>query len=486
MRVPRDVPSRCEVNDVHSKLNRTRVRERIAVGSVEEVCAAIRRARDEGLPVAVAGGRHAMGGQQFLAGGLLIDTRGLNRILELDAQRGELVVEAGIQWPQLMRELHVRQHGLPRRWGIRQKQTGADKLSIGGAIAANIHGRGLTLPPFSHDLLAVDLVDAEGRVVHCSREENAELFRHVIGGYGLFGVVARARFRLAPRCQVERVVELADIDALPQKLAARISEGYLYGDFQFATEPDSAEFLRRGIFSCYRPLADARPIPPEQIRLSRQDWAELLYLAHVDKRRAYEKFTRFYLASSGQRYWSDTHQLNIYLDDYHAALDARLGAGCPGSEVITELYVPLAALPQFMADCRAQMRARRMDLIYGTVRLIRRDADSRLAWARRDYACVIFNLHAEHNVSAQARLAEDFRGLIDLAIARDGSYFLTYHRHARRDQVLACYPQFPDFLRAKRRFDPEERFQSDWYRHYRAMFADRLQPVPAGEAPCAA
>jgi hypothetical protein len=119
------------------------------------------------------------------------------------------------------------------------------------------------------------------------------------------------------------------------------------------------------------------------------------------------------------------------------------------------------------------------------VRLIRRDTDSRLAWARRDCACVIFNLHAEHTASAQARLAEDFRCLIDLAIARGGSYFLTYHRHARRDQLLACYPQFPDFLRAKRRHDPEERFQSDWYRHCRAMFADLLESVPAGEAPCA-
>jgi hypothetical protein len=37
--------------------------------------------------------------------------------------------------------------------------------------------------------------------------------------------------------------------------------------------------------------------------------------------------------------------------------------------------------------------------------------------------------------------------------------------------VLACYPQFPEFLRRKRQHDPEELFQSDWYRHYRQMFA---------------
>ena len=62
-----------------------------------------------------------------------------------------------------------------------------------------------------------------------------------------------------------------------------------------------------------------------------------------------------------------------------------------------------------------------------------------------------------------------FRRLIDMAIKRGGSYFLTYHKYARKDQVLACYPQMPEFLGLKQKFDPGELFQSDWYRHYREM-----------------
>jgi hypothetical protein len=76
-----------------------------------------------------------------------------------------------------------------------------------------------------------------------------------------------------------------------------------------------------------------------------------------------------------------------------------------------------------------------------------------------------------HTPEGLARGAADFRRLIDHAIRRGGSYFLTYHRWATRAQVEACYPRFPDWLHLKRQFDPEERFQSDWYRHYRAMFA---------------
>ena len=62
-----------------------------------------------------------------------------------------------------------------------------------------------------------------------------------------------------------------------------------------------------------------------------------------------------------------------------------------------------------------------------------------------------------------------------MEIGHGGSYFLTYHRWARREQVEAAYPQFAEFLRRKVQHDPQERFQSDWWRHYRTMFADRMR-----------
>jgi FAD/FMN-containing dehydrogenase len=111
-----------------------------------------------------------------------------------------------------------------------------------------------------------------------------------------------------------------------------------------------------------------------------------------------------------------------------------------------------------------------VNCIYGTIRLIERDAESFLAWAREPWACTIFNLHTEHSPAGLAHAADAFRRLIDYAIARGGSYFLTYHKYATPEQVLACYPQFPEFLRLKDSYDPERRFQSDWYRHYARMF----------------
>ncbi len=395
----------------------------------------------------------------------MLDMRCLNRIRNVNSERGLIEVESGIQWPDVIRAYLTRPGGMRSPWGIRQKQTGADRLTIGGAVAANIHGRGLTAPPFIDDLESLEIVTAEGEVVTCNRQQRPDLFRHVVGGYGLFGVVTAATLRLAARLQVERVVELSDIDGLVERLHERIGAGALYGDFQFALDPANANFLRTGILSCYVPTGDLKPIPARQRRLSQADWNRLIELAHRDKTRAFDEFSDFYLATSGQRYWSDTHQLNIYLESYHAALDQRLGRSLHGGEMITELYVPRDRLSVFMDDVRRDFVRNPADFIYGTIRLIEPDTESALPWARESYACVIFNLHVDHHAAALVDARSVFVRLIDHAIAHRGSYYLTYHRFARLDQLLTCHPRIREWLANKHRIDLGRLFQSDWYRH---------------------
>jgi FAD/FMN-containing dehydrogenase len=334
-----------------------------------------------------------------------------------------------------------------------------------------VHGRGLRYRPIVQDIESFTLVDATGDVLTCDRQTNAELFRLVIGGYGLFGVVTSVRLRLAPRRKLRRVVEVRTGDELPAAFAERIADGFEYGDFQFSTDAASDGFLRTGVFSCYRPVPDATPIPPSQRELHADDWGELLYLAHADKRRAFERYRDHYLATNGQIYWSDEHQLGVYLDDYHCALDRRLGAAVRATEMITELYVPRMLLPDLLAEMREDFRRHDVDLVYGSVRLIERDGETFLAWAREPWACVVLNLHVVHTTAGIGRAAAAFRRLIDMAARRGGTYYLTYHRWATRAQVEACHPRLPACLARKRVYDPDERFQSEWYRHYRAMFA---------------
>jgi FAD/FMN-containing dehydrogenase len=467
-------PESVLVNDIHSQLNPTRVTEVLEPHTLKDVQAIIRQARKGRKVISIAGGRHAMGGQQFGADTSLIDVRKLNRILNLDHKTGVLEVEGGIEWPELIDGyLSLQQNGAPA-WGIAQKQTGADRLTISGTIAANAHGRGLTMKPFVSNVESLVLVDATGTVRTCSRTENAELFRLVNGGYGLFGVVTSVRLRLVPRTKVERVVEVRGVEGLTDAFDQRIAEGFLYGDFQFSIERDSDGFLHKGVFSCYRPVEMDRPIPKDEKQLTDENWRQLLYLAHADQKQAFKKYSEYYLSTTGQIYWSDLHQLSIYPENYHREIDEKMHAPYPATEMITEIDVPRAALKEFLDEAREDFRKHETELIYGTVRLIERDDESFLPWAKQPYACTIFNLHTVHSPDGLRRSADAFRRLIDMAVRRGGTYYLTYHHYATREQLQACYPGFTHFLKLKKKYDPEERFQSDWYRHYKTMFADSL------------
>jgi FAD binding domain len=458
-------PAGVEVNDVQSQLNRTRVNRIVTPESLDAIQAALRDAKSEGRAVSIAGGRHAMGGQQFGTDAILLDMKKFNRVVGFDRTKGHVEVEGGIEWPELIDYLWKEQAGQREPWAIREKQTGVDRVSLGGSLSSNIHGRGLRFPPLIGDVESFVLVDAAGKAHTCSRRENTELFSLAVGGYGLFGIIARVTLRLAPRTKVQRAVEVIAIKDLLPWVDKRVQQGFAYGDCQYSTDLETSAESHQGVFSCYKPVAADTPIPKDQKQLSSEDWAELYRLARNDKKKAFEKYSKYYLSTNGQVYWSDTHQLVGNFEGYREAVEKERG-----TEMITEVYVSRDEFLPFMAQVRKDFLEHKVDMTYGTIRFIEKDKESFLAWAREPSVCIVCNLHVRHTDEGKKKAAEDFRRIIDRAIERGGRYYLTYHRWATRKQVETCYPRFAEFLRLKKKYDPDERFQSEWYRHYKTMF----------------
>jgi FAD/FMN-containing dehydrogenase len=467
------------LNDVHSQLNATEVARIERPRSLAALQAVISEARSSGKAISVAGGRHAMGGQQFAAGSLHIDTSALDAVLSTDPVKGRLHIEAGAHWPRIIEASHGMAAPDGGAWGIRQKQTGVDAVSLGGSISANAHGRGLLMPPLGDDIENLTLINAQAEVVFCSRERNAELFSLVIGGYGLFGVIYSATLRLSPRQRVRRVVDIIDLDDAMNAVLRRVDEGCRFGDFQFAIDAGDDGFLRRGVLACYKPVPRDEPPQATAADLPAETWLQLLKLAHDDKRAAFRLYAQHYLGTDGNCYWSDTMQLSTYLPSYAEYLErarsdeaAATGTAAPKETlVIGEHSVPRPQLMAFMQRARALLRAHGSEVIYGTIRSILRDTVSFLPWAKDDFACVVFNLRTPHSAVGIERTAATFRALADAGIALGGSFFLTYHRYATAAQVQAAFPRFREFLQRKRVHDPQELFTSNWYRHYRDAFA---------------
>ncbi len=152
-------------------------------------------------------------------GGGVISQERLNRFLAFDAASGFMECEAGVSFAEII------EHLLPRGF-FPAVTPGTKFVTVGGAIAADIHGKNHHRDgSFASFLLSFDLLTPTGEHLRCSRHENRDVFWATIGGMGLTGVILRARFRL-------RRIETAFVRVHYQKAKnlARALEGMAAGD----------------------------------------------------------------------------------------------------------------------------------------------------------------------------------------------------------------------------------------------------------------
>jgi FAD/FMN-containing dehydrogenase len=380
-----------------------------------------------------------------------------------------LHVEAGIEWPELIQGYLDLQKENPS-WGIRQKQGGADRMTLAGALSANAHGHSLGSGPIVADVEWLQIVTPEGALKRCSRNESHELFSLACGGYGLFGVITDVGLRLVSRKKVRRSVETRTTAELVELVEKRTVAGAPFGYFQYSIDQTSPDFMRTGILTTYELVAGDLPLGTQGTDLDARSLSALLEVAHRDPGSAYRRYAKVELAKDGNVEWSDLHQLSTYPQGYHKDIETRLGDSFRGADLILEVYVPRHELIALLEDARHILLTNELPLVYGTIRFIEQDKDSFLPWAKKRYACVIFTPHTSDEAHALRKTGEVCRQLMRAALKKGGSFYLTYNRYANRDELNGAYPQFGEFLALKKKYDPYEILQSEWYRHYKGLY----------------
>ncbi len=195
---------------------------------VADVISAVNLAREHGLLVAVRGGGHNGGGLGTCDDGLVIDLSPMKGI-RVDPDARTVRVECGCTWGDVDHATHA--FGLATPSGI-ISTTGVGGLTLGGGLGHLTRRCGLTID----NLLAADIVLADGRLVTASTEENPNLLWAIRGGGGNFGVVTSFLFRLHPVSTVIGGPTLWSLD-----MAAR-SMGF-YRDFMSGAPEDINGFF---------------------------------------------------------------------------------------------------------------------------------------------------------------------------------------------------------------------------------------------------
>ena len=157
---------------------------------VADVVAAVRFARERDLEIAVRGGGHNVAGTAVCDNGIVIDLSAM-RAVSVDAAARTAWAQGGALWGDVDHETQA--HGLATTGGI-IGHTGVAGLTLGGGVGFLMRKHGLAVD----NLLAAEVVTAEGRIVRASADEHPDLFWALRGGGGNFGVVTSFRFALHP------------------------------------------------------------------------------------------------------------------------------------------------------------------------------------------------------------------------------------------------------------------------------------------------
>jgi len=148
----------------------------------------LKYAEDNKLKISIAGAKHSMGGHTIYPNGIVLNMLPYKQ-MQLDTINNILTIGSGALWGDAL--TYLDQH----RKSIAVMQS-FSSFSVGGSISVNGHGWQKDSPPISSSVVSFTLMKADGEIVNCSREENAELFNLVIGGYGLFGIVLDVRLKV--------------------------------------------------------------------------------------------------------------------------------------------------------------------------------------------------------------------------------------------------------------------------------------------------
>lgn len=456
------------VNDA-SCLSRTDVAGVVAVKSEADVANALAYARLRGLPVSPAGMKHSMGGQAFRKGGVMLDMRRYNAI-RLDAAKRTVTVGAGARWHDIQNAIHP-------RFAVKAMQS-TDVFTVGGSISVNAHGMDHQSGAVMDSVRSLRIMLADGRIVTASREEEPELFRHVIGGYGLFGVILSAELDVVPNdiYRSERaLIGYREFPATFEKIAADKNIGLMYA--HLSTAPGS--LLDEALVYTYHKVDDAgltRPPLGEvastrmrrlTVNLSKRGsvWASLKWWAEKHLEHRFESCT----VTRAQAMGDGEACLVSRNDPMHDSV-AYLYNNLPReTDILHEYFVPRDQLVPFIDGLREVFRADKANLVNASIRAVNAEHNA-LSYAPGPAFSVVLYLNQSTDAAGNAKMAKLTGDLIDLTAKHGGRFFLPYQLHYTPAQLERSYPEIRAFVAEKRKWDPEGRFTNSWYARYAPSF----------------
>ncbi|HLX59161.1 MAG TPA: FAD-binding oxidoreductase [Ktedonobacteraceae bacterium] len=438
------------INDV-TGVNRTAVYGILQITSEDELRNALHFAREQQLPVSIAGAKHSMGGQEFATDALVLDMRGFNH-MSVDAKSKILTVQSGAVWHHILEYLN------PYSLAVEAMQS-FDLPTVGGTISVNAHGVDYRIGGIAATIQSLRLMLADGSIQTLSRQENSELFQAVVGGYGLFGIILEAQLTLTENLsytEVRSIIKTQDFPAAYARIVSDPSYHLFYA--RMSTTPSS--FLKEMIVYVYKVAGGLAPVKPLEP-------AKLVQLTRF----VFNLGRKSYLGRE-LKWWAEKN-IEPLLQAYPASRNqimyqsyAYLKNNLPhNTDVLQEYFVPQDQILPFIQGLGDILQKLGVVTRNAEIRTVHKE-NILLDYAGGDWFGIV--LYPNFNVDERdmRKVSEAHSQLIDLAQSLGGSFYLPYQLDTTKAQIDKSYPEFGTFLELKKKYDADLLFTSEFYKKY--------------------
>lgn len=414
----------------------------------------LRYAKENHLKISIAGARHSMGGHTISPNGIVLSMRPFKGI-RLDSTQQSVHVEAGALWSEVLRFLDPLGKSVPVMQAF-------SSFSIGGSISVNGHGWQRDVPPISHSVKSIELMLADGTIVHCSRSENPELFKCVLGGYGLFGIILSAEITLADNAVYSMHSEVISSVEYPDFYYKLVSSNprveMAYGRLRISDK----HFLEESTLVYFKQM-EFDEIPPLSEQSNSSELKRTVFRGSVDSE--YGKRLRWDLESSANALSQGNRiSRNELLDDDVSLIE---NLDTTTTDILHEYFIPIENFNPYLEDLKSVLQASEIDLLNITIRAVDTDTSTFLSYAREPIFGFVFLFNYARTSEADKEMKKLTQKLIDVALTYRGTYYLPYRLHATNQQFNSAYPMADSLFRLKLKYDRDERFSNMFYETYR-------------------
>nr|WP_141520422.1 FAD-binding oxidoreductase [Bacillus pseudomycoides] len=417
----------------------------------------VKDANTSGEKISIAGMQHSQGGQTYYPNGTVLDMKGYNKILEFDPEKKRIRVQSGVTWDDIQKK--VNPYGLAVQ--VMQSQ---NIFTVGGSLSVNVHGRDIRHEALIDTVESFRLLMADGTVKNVSREENADLFPYVIGGYGLFGVILDVTLKLTDDELYEMQTRTLDYKEYTAYFKEKVKkdENVRMHLARISVAPNS--FLKEMYVTDYVVAENQN---------KREEYSKL-------KEENIIAAPKFSLGLSRYSDWGKNTFWDIqrnYIERINGTYETRNNVMRSDStfmeyenpnrtEVLQEYFVPIDHFTAYIDDLRNVLNKEELNLLNITIRYVEKNENAVLSYAKDDMFALVLLINQGRSESEIKKTKAVLGKMIDVTLKHNGSYYLPYYSYPTKQQLREAYPRIEEFLQKKKESDPQERFVNLFYKEY--------------------